>query len=150
MCLKDGLNAPRYQHVVDLPEGVSYGDEDLDEELSDGPEEEPGEEPGEDGQAATTNINGGASTDFNIPPAPAVKIPRPPNSWILYRKDKSKELLEANPGMSTGAICKFRRYTMSSKIEDDFAHQPWFSNGGISPVEGGEPVGQNLLPKACQ
>lgn len=32
------------------------------------------------------------------------KIPRPPNSWILFRKQKSKELHEANPGMSAGEI----------------------------------------------
>jgi hypothetical protein len=32
------------------------------------------------------------------------KIPRPPNSWILFRRDKSKELREANPNMSTGEV----------------------------------------------
>lgn len=37
-------------------------------------------------------------------PQSAEKIPRPPNSWILFRKEKSKELREANPGMSAGEV----------------------------------------------
>lgn len=45
-------------------------------------------------------------------PAPAAsgspqgvgKIPRPPNSWILFRRDKSKQLREANPNISTGEV----------------------------------------------
>ncbi|POS79603.1 hypothetical protein DHEL01_v202000 [Diaporthe helianthi] len=32
------------------------------------------------------------------------RIPRPPNSWILFRRDKSKQLREADPEMSTGEV----------------------------------------------
>lgn len=32
------------------------------------------------------------------------KIPRPPNAWILFRKEKSKQLREANPSMSVGEV----------------------------------------------
>lgn len=32
------------------------------------------------------------------------KIPRPPNAWILFRKEKSKQLHEANPSMSVGQV----------------------------------------------
>ncbi|KAG8166830.1 hypothetical protein KVR01_002519 [Diaporthe batatas] len=37
-------------------------------------------------------------------PRGAEKIPRPPNSWILFRRDKSKQLREANPNISTGEV----------------------------------------------
>ncbi|KAL1858333.1 hypothetical protein Daus18300_009951 [Diaporthe australafricana] len=32
------------------------------------------------------------------------KIPRPSNSWIIFRKEKSKELRESKPNMSAGEI----------------------------------------------
>ncbi|ROW07149.1 hypothetical protein VPNG_07390 [Cytospora leucostoma] len=95
MILKDGLNPPRYQHIADLPEGMCYSDEESGEECGNESEDEAVED---------LDVDDGASSDSRTPIQPTVKIPRPPNSWILYRKDKSKELRQANPAMSTGEI----------------------------------------------
>lgn len=32
-------------------------------------------------------------------------IPRPPNSWILYRQAKSKEMSKKSPGMTASELC---------------------------------------------
>lgn len=34
------------------------------------------------------------------------RIPRPRNSWILYRQDKSRELRSVDPTLTAGEICK--------------------------------------------
>jgi hypothetical protein len=34
------------------------------------------------------------------------KIPRPPNAYILYRKDRHHLVKDANPGISNNEICK--------------------------------------------
>lgn len=34
------------------------------------------------------------------------KVPRPRNTWLVYRSEKSKQIHESRPGMSAGAICK--------------------------------------------
>lgn len=93
MSLKDSLNGPRYQHIADLPEVILHNDEESGEGSDAGDEDD-------------TDVDGGASGDSCSPPPPTAKIPRTPNSWILYRKDKSKELRQANPGMSAGEICE--------------------------------------------
>ncbi len=36
----------------------------------------------------------------------AVKVPRPPNAYILYRKDHHKEMKQSNPKLSNNDICK--------------------------------------------
>lgn len=36
----------------------------------------------------------------------AVKVPRPPNAYILYRKDHHKAVKESNPKLSNNDICK--------------------------------------------
>lgn len=99
MTLKDGLNPPRYHHIVDLPEGMCYSEEDSGEEAGDEGENEAMED---------MDVDDGASSDSRTPIQPTVKVPRPPNSWILYRKDKSKELRQANPAMSTGQVCEWK------------------------------------------
>lgn len=78
MSLKDSLHDPRYQHIIDLPEFPNHSDEDSGEESDTGIQDD-------------MDVDGGDSSDA-IPPPSSVKIPRPPNSWILYRKDKSKQL----------------------------------------------------------
>jgi hypothetical protein len=40
------------------------------------------------------------------PPAKAQKPPRPPNAYILYRKDRQALVKEANPGISNNEICE--------------------------------------------
>lgn len=35
-----------------------------------------------------------------------VKIPRPPNAYILYRKDKHSQVKAENPGLHNNEICK--------------------------------------------
>nr|AHL24888.1 mating-type protein MAT1-2-1 [Ophiostoma himal-ulmi] len=37
----------------------------------------------------------------------AVKVPRPPNAYILYRKDNHKAVKQANPSLSNNDICKW-------------------------------------------
>ncbi|KUI72756.1 Sporulation minus regulator 2 [Cytospora mali] len=93
MILKDGLNTPRYQHIADLPDCAYSSDEESSEESGSESDDEEIEVP---------VVDEGASSNSHTPPA--VKIPRPPNSWILYRKEKSKELRQANPAMSAGEI----------------------------------------------
>lgn len=35
------------------------------------------------------------------------KIPRPPNAYILYRKERHSLVKETNPGITNNEICKF-------------------------------------------
>lgn len=39
-------------------------------------------------------------------PRKPVKIPRPPNAYILYRKERHNAVKEANPGITNNEICK--------------------------------------------
>jgi hypothetical protein len=41
----------------------------------------------------------------HVPP-PQTKIPRPPNAYILYRKDKHNEVKAENPNLHNNEICK--------------------------------------------
>ena len=43
------------------------------------------------------------------PPTPPkhVKIPRPPNAYILYRKERHHLVKAANPGITNNESCKF-------------------------------------------
>ncbi|MBE3042632.1 hypothetical protein IMZ48_08655 [Candidatus Bathyarchaeota archaeon] len=34
-------------------------------------------------------------------------VPRPRNKWILYRQEKSRDMLRENPSLSAGEICEF-------------------------------------------
>ena len=47
-----------------------------------------------------------------IPPATmstkTAKIPRPPNAYILYRKERHNSVKDANPGITNNEICKYR------------------------------------------
>lgn len=51
------------------------------------------------------------------PPLPAkpVKIPRPPNAYILYRKERHSVVKEARPGITNNEICKFAVIQCSHK-----------------------------------
>lgn len=40
-------------------------------------------------------------------PAKALKIPRPPNAYILYRKERHSMVKEAHPGITNNQICQF-------------------------------------------
>lgn len=35
-----------------------------------------------------------------------IKIPRPPNAYILYRKDHHREIRDRNPGLHNNEVCK--------------------------------------------
>jgi hypothetical protein len=63
-------------------------------------------------------ISHSAITEGNIPPSAvdatlatpkAKKVPKPANSWILYRKSKHHSVVAQNPGMHTSEICKLAR-----------------------------------------
>lgn len=45
------------------------------------------------------------------PPSPLLpknkKIPRPPNAYILYRKERHQIVKESNPGITNNEICTF-------------------------------------------
>lgn len=38
--------------------------------------------------------------------AKTTKIPRPPNAYILYRKERHNTVKDANPGITNNEICK--------------------------------------------
>lgn len=44
------------------------------------------------------------------------KIPRPPNAYILYRKDHHTMVKEANPGITNNEICKLHAFETTSCI----------------------------------
>ena len=46
-------------------------------------------------------------------PPPLIKIPRPPNAYILYRKDKHNEVKAENPNLHNNEICKVSCYIPS-------------------------------------
>lgn len=92
----------RYDHIIDLDwmtadnyaaeaaaEEQVKGDDKADEAT--GPHSDD-MDPDEPGPAASGSPQG------------TEKIPRPPNSWILFRREKSKQLREANPNISTGEV----------------------------------------------
>jgi hypothetical protein len=41
-----------------------------------------------------------------LAPKKDLKIPRPPNAYILYRKDKHTEVKAQNPNLHNNEICK--------------------------------------------
>lgn len=102
------MNKPgRYDHITDFdwlpdarpadsagPAGAGGAMEQVegDNENNEGADEEEEMEP--DGQAQ----------DATSSPQSTEKIPRPPNAWILFRKEKSKQLREANPSLSAGQV----------------------------------------------
>ena len=47
-----------------------------------------------------------AAANFTSPPKKTEKIPKPRNSWIIYRQDKHSVVLAENPGMHTSKICE--------------------------------------------
>lgn len=67
----------------------------------------------------------GQAQDTAFSPQSTEKIPRPPNAWILFRKEKSKELHQANPRMSAGEISTeaSRQWKAMSVEERAFYHQ---------------------------
>ncbi len=45
------------------------------------------------------------------------KVPRPPNAFIIYRKDWHSTILAQNPGVHNNSICKFTvQTTCTSRI----------------------------------
>ena len=43
-------------------------------------------------------------------------IPRPKNSWILYRQAKSKEIMEQQPGITAAGVCKYIPQTRRRRL----------------------------------
>ena len=43
-------------------------------------------------------------------------IPRPRNSWILYRQAMSKELSKQHPGTTASELCKFHKLPLERKL----------------------------------
>lgn len=50
-------------------------------------------------------------------PRQEIKIPRPPNAFILYRKDKHNEVKAQNPNLHNNEICKSIRSMVISLHE---------------------------------
>ena len=47
-----------------------------------------------------------AGTTASTAAGKEAKIPRPPNAYILYRKERHNTVKEANPGITNNEICK--------------------------------------------
>jgi hypothetical protein len=71
------------------------------------------------------------------------KIPKPANSWIIYRRDKHAAAKAANSAMKTADICKFLvlLVTIPLLIVNSESHFRY--------VEGREPRGSSSLRPAC-
>lgn len=103
----------RYDHVIDLPEILTAGaaaTAAAGEAVEQRERDDAGNE-ADDGDDEVEEADALEEMDLDEPEPTSSgssqsteKIPRPPNSWILFRKDKSKELREANPGMSAGEV----------------------------------------------
>lgn len=52
-----------------------------------------------------TRLESVAACQPTVPLKPT-KIPRPPNAYILYRKDRHNLVKAANPGITNNEICK--------------------------------------------
>lgn len=120
----------RYEHITDLdwlpnarpagPAGDAGPSGPADsggaaEQVEDHNERNEGADEGEemdlDGQAQATTGS----------PQSTEKIPRPPNAWILFRKEKSKELHEANPRMSVGEVSAEASRQWKAMSDEDHA-----------------------------
>lgn len=67
-----------------------------------------------DGAAHLSDTNNTPGTDVEVN---TVKITRPPNAYILYRRDKHKSIEEAYPGIRNNEICE-----LTSNISSDRAN----------------------------
>lgn len=68
--------------------------------------------------------------DANMPPqhGRGTRTRRPPNAYILYRKDRHEEVKAANPGISNNEICKFPILppTLTNRnIANENSGHPW-------------------------
>nr|BAE93754.1 mating type gene [Diaporthe sp. 930811-17] len=103
-------NPGRWQHIVDLEENLpenATNEAVGDESGQNGGKVVEGED--EDDKGGDALITEEMNLDEEAPNTvgssqSTEKIPRPPNSWIIFRKQKSKELREANPNMSAGEV----------------------------------------------
>ena len=68
------------------------------------PMEMPSPEPVDDTEAEAT------SPDDIAPSTRAIRIPRPPNAFILYRKDYHHKIKAANPGIHNNEICRLKSH----------------------------------------
>lgn len=55
---------------------------------------------------ATLTAQSLASPAANASKTAAPKVPRPPNAFIIYRKDWHSKVVAQNPGLHNNAICK--------------------------------------------
>ena len=96
----------RYDHIIDLPEIQTPGTAAATTNAGGAVEQVGGNDEVEEADKLNLeemDLDEPAPTTSGSPQG-TEKIPRPPNSWILFRRDKSKELREANPNMSTGEV----------------------------------------------
>lgn len=56
------------------------------------------------GPVDTRTVGAAIVSDYNA--RKQLKIPRPPNSFILFRKDNHAKMVEANPGLHNTKICE--------------------------------------------
>jgi hypothetical protein len=102
----------RYDYIVDLPAISASGTPDTDN-AGETVEKVQDDDEGSEGSDEAEKDDDMYSEDVDLDePSPSAsgstqstqKIPHPPNSWVFFRRDKSKELREANPNMSTGDL----------------------------------------------
>lgn len=67
-----------------------------------------------DGATHSSTTGNAQDTDHEVP---VVKVPRPPNAYILYRKDKHREIENEHPGIRNNEICEsipYRALTLTN------------------------------------
>lgn len=63
------------------------------------------------------------------------KIPRPPNAYILYRKDRHQEVKDANPGITNNEICECTPVSLEFVMSNLFQRSSSVRGGGPSCLE---------------
>jgi hypothetical protein len=51
------------------------------------------------------------------------KVPRPRNSFLIYRQEHHPVTVRQNPGMHNNEICKFQRHSHQSVSANDYFSQ---------------------------
>lgn len=108
----------RFRHIVDIERLASFtgsiapliqggndrGDDEIEDEIKDEIEDEIDDDEGNDALSTEELDLDEAAPDPAGSSHPTEKITRPPNSWIIFRKQKAKELRDSNPNMSRGEV----------------------------------------------
>lgn len=73
----------------------------------------------EEAAASSADLDtGDEATNDAVPAKAKNKVPRPPNAFILYRKDWHPIVVAQNPGLHNNAICKHSEPLIQRAITD--------------------------------